>query len=202
MPITRYRGNEKLDLPAFVRAPAGIEVGWTDEVGQVLWSLLLRGNAHLLPTSWDFDGFPASFVVLDPTRVEVGEAIDTGRPVYRYRWGDGRPDLVLYAPPATVLLHLRWQRPAGSLVGIGILDANAYPGGTLAGAWAANYFAADLMANPSPPAVLTHPMRLSKEQAEALQGQWIESVGRSRSVPRSSPEVSRTRLSRSRRARN
>ena len=98
--------------------------------------------------------------------------------------GSGRgPDLVLYDPSPQNFLHVRWQRPPGSPLGVGILDANAYPGGTLGGSWAANYFASELMANPSPPAVLTHPMRLNKEQAESLQDQWITSVGRSRSIP-------------------
>lgn len=181
MPVQRFRGEtERLDLPPFVVHPAGAEVGWTDEIGQILWSLLLRGNAYGVPTSYDASGFPASFVVLDPNLVAT-DYDERGLPTYRYR-SDGL-DLLWINPGPLELLHLRWQRPPGALRGVGILDANAYPGGTLSGAWAANYFASEMMANPSPPAVLTHPMRLNEKQAGDLQTQWATSVGRSRSVP-------------------
>lgn len=182
MPVRRFRGeSERLDLPQFVVHPAGAEVGWTDEIGQIVWSVLLRGDAILVPTSYDSTGYPATFVVLDPGRVEAKYDAD-GRPSYRYR-ANGGLDLLWENPSPLELLHIRWQRPPGELCGVGILDANAYPGGSLSGAWAANYFASEMMSNPSPPAVLTHPLRLNAQQALDLQQQWSTSVGRSRSVP-------------------
>src|SRR5215510_8926539 len=46
MPVHRIRGDyERMPAPPFVASPAGATVGWTDEVGQAAWSLLLRGNA-------------------------------------------------------------------------------------------------------------------------------------------------------------
>lgn len=184
MPVRRYRGeSEQLPLPAFVERPGGPEVGWTDEIGQILASLLLRGNAYALPTSWDAEGYPTTFTVLDPSRVAITFDNVDGVPIYRYRFDANRADLVLVNPGPLELLHLRWQRPPGSFVGIGILDANAYPGGALQTAWATSQYAGELMANPVPPAVLTHPMRLNKQQAADLQTQWAESVGRARAVP-------------------
>src|SRR5262249_51654715 len=86
-------------------------------------------------------------------------------------------------PAPDELLHIVWQQPPGALQGIGILDAAGQAGGTLAGAYYTGRYATDLMANPIPPAVLEHPQRLDKEQAEALQDQWASSIGRARPVP-------------------
>jgi len=183
MPVRRYRGDsERLPLPQFVEHPAGADVGWTDEIGQLVWSVLLRGDGYAVPTSYDAAGYPATFAVLDPNRM-TAEWSETGIGRIDYRYRTGGADLLWQNPSPLELLHVRWQRPPGSPCGVGILDANAYPGGTLAGAWAANYFASELMTNPSPPAVLTHPLRLNEKQAQDLQSQWATSVGRSRSVP-------------------
>ena len=183
MPVRRYRGDaERLPLPQFVEHPAGAEVGWTDEIGQLVWSVLFRGDGYAVPTSYDASGYPATFVVLDPSRMSA-EWSASGLGAIDYRYRANGADLLWENPSPLELLHIRWQRPPGSPCGVGILDANAYPGGTLAGAWAANYFASELMTNPSPPAVLTHPLRLNEKQATDLQTQWATSVGRSRSVP-------------------
>lgn len=181
LPVMRLRGTEQLGEPPFVAHPAGDNVGWTDEVGQVCWSLLLRGNAYLLPTSFDWQGFPSTFVVLNPDAVRI-EPTDTGHPRYTWRT-EGGNDVVMVGPRPTELLHLRWQRPPGAFMGVGILDVNAGPASTLAGIIATERYASDLMANPVPPAVLTHPLRLNKTQAEDMQAQWAESVARARSVP-------------------
>jgi len=183
MPVNAYHDRDKLGLPGFLAHPAGSPVGATDEIGQICWSLLLRGNAYLVPTHYgNRGGYPEAFTVLDPTRVTVTDAASGGTE-YRYHRDAQGPDLIWTNPGPLELLHIRWQRPPGSSVGIGVLDANAYPGGTLSGAWATNYYAADLMRNPTPPAVLTHPARLNATQAADLQSQWSTSVGRARSVP-------------------
>jgi HK97 family phage portal protein len=181
LPVQRLRGTELLPLPAFVEAPAGIPVGWTDEIGQALWSLLLRGDVYALPTSYDFAGFPATFLVLDPDSVRC--EYRHGSTVYSWPIGNAGERYELVDPTPDELLHIRWQRPPGSAHGIGILDSQGGPAGTLTGVIATERYAADAMANPSPPAVLTHPLRLKRSQAEELQAQWSESVARSRTVP-------------------
>lgn len=183
MPVRRLRGDsdERLPLPSFVTAPAGEQVGWIDEVGQLLWSLLLRGDAFALPTSWDFQGYPATFVVTDPDQTAVTRD-GLGRRVYRIKLAD-RSELELVNPSPTELLHIRWQRPPGAYCGVGILDVNAGPGSTLAGAFASEVFANEVMANPVPPAVLQHPLRLDKRQAATLQAQWTESTARRGAAP-------------------
>lgn len=184
MPVHRYRGTDSLPAPGFVLAPRGAEVGWQDEIGQMLRSLLLRGNAYAVPTAYDAEGWPVTFQVLDPQRVDV-RMDDRQRVYYRYRFAAmaGANDVWWIDPGPTALLHVRWQRPPGAELGIGILDANAYPGSSISAAWAANAFSAAMMASPTPPAVITHPMRLNKEQAEQLQEQWANSVARSRALP-------------------
>lgn len=182
LPVVRLRGDyEVLEPPPFVARPAGHVVGWTDEIGQILWSLLLRGNAYARVTSYDWTGYPQTFQVLNPDAVTIEEA-PSGGP--RYRWKpNGLDELVLDNPRPTDLLHLKWQVPPGSFCGLGVLDANYGPGSTLAGAYASQTYGADLMANPVPPAVLTHPGRLSKLQSEELQEQWSTSTARARAIP-------------------
>lgn len=183
LPVRRYRGETVLDLPPFVDHPHGIPIGWTDEIGQVIWSLLLRGNAYLLPTSLDATGYPVTFFVADPDAVAV-QVLPDGRVEYRIRWTtSSADDWILVDPSPDRLLHLRWMTPPGGLLGVGILDAAGGPGGELAGVLAAERYAADLMANPVPPAVLEHPLRLSSTQATELQDQWSTSLGRARAVP-------------------
>lgn len=177
MPVQRLRGDERLPLPAFVQSPAGIPVGWTDEVGQALWSLLLRGDTYARPTTWDSTGYPATFSVLDPDAVAVEQRRGVGL-VYAWDTDAGRVELA--NPDPTELLHIRWQRPPGSPCGLGIVDSQS---STLAGAAATDRYQLDTMLSPTPPAVLTHPLRLKKAQAEALQDQWADSIGRSRAVP-------------------
>lgn len=178
LPVQRLRGDERMPLPAFVVAPAGDPVGWTDEIGQALWSLLLRGNAYLLPTSHDATGYPSTFMVLDPDRISCKRE-RTGSLIYTWH-AQGGTDVTLTDPDPTELLHIRWQRPPGSATGCGVLDTQ---GGTLTGAFATEQYAGELMRNPTPPAVLTHPLRLNSKQAEDLQSAWSSSLGRSRAVP-------------------
>lgn len=183
LPVQRIRGEtEQMPLPPFVAAPAGVPVGWSDEVGQMLWSLLMRGDAYARPTSYAWDGYPATFVVLNPDAVTV-ERSPRGLARYRFPTNDDGDEVVLDDPRPDELLHVRWQRPPGSFCGVGILDANATPASALSMAAATQTYAAELVANPTPPAVLTHPLRLNDVQAEKLQTQWRDSVGRARAVP-------------------
>jgi HK97 family phage portal protein len=183
LPVRRYRGEwERMRLPPFVERPAGAPVGWTDEIGQTIWSLLLRGNAYLIPTTYDATEYPETFWVADPDAMTLDQARNGGLQ-YRYYQGNGIPPLVWSDPAPDELLHLRWQRPPGAVLGVGVLDAQGAAGGTLAGAYFTERFAADVMSNPTPPALLTHPLRLNATQAGDLQNQWADSVGRSRAVP-------------------
>jgi HK97 family phage portal protein len=181
LPVQRERGLDDLPLPQFVTAPAGMPVGWTDEIGQALWSLLLRGDVYAWPTGYDWSGFPSTWLVLDPDAVNVEAR--RGSLVYSWPVNDGADRVELVNPAPDELLHIRWQRPPGSPCGLGILDTQGGPAGTLTGIVATERYNADLMAHPSPPAILTHPLRLKKSQAEAIQNQWSESVARARAVP-------------------
>jgi HK97 family phage portal protein len=181
LPVQRLRGDERLPSPPFVERPAGEVVGWTDEIGQALWSLLLRGNAYLRVTSTDSTGYPATFHVLNPDIVIV-ERAPSGAVRYRWDTGDGT-EQVIDGPAADELLHVRLNRPPGHYCGLGVLDVQQGPASTLRGAYASEAYANELMGSPMPPAVLTHPLRLNATQAAALQEQWATSIGRARAVP-------------------
>jgi HK97 family phage portal protein len=176
MPVVRERGREQMPLPGFVAHPAGLQVGWTDEIEQIVWSLLLRGNAYAMPSSEDSTGYPSSFVVVSPDVVGISRG-----PVGEYVYAIG--DLQLVNPTPDVLLHIRMHRPPGCWCGIGVLDTAGGPYGQLAGVAATEGFATDVMQNPTPPAVLSSPLRLSKQQASDLQGAWTDSTARGRAIP-------------------
>jgi HK97 family phage portal protein len=141
----------------------------------------LRGNAYLRVTSTDSTGYPSTFTVLNPDIMTVERAPAGG---VRYRWdtGDGT-EQILDGPEPDELLHVRVNRPPGHFCGLGVLDVQQGPASSLRGAYASEAYANELMGSPMPPAVLTHPLRLNKGQAEALQQQWSESIGRARAVP-------------------
>jgi HK97 family phage portal protein len=180
LPITTLRGSERIDDPSWLVHPAGSEVGWTDECAQVVWSLIMRGNAYAVPTSYGYDGYPTSFVVLNPDYVSltlVAEGV-----LYSWTNIDGSTSSMLN-PSGLDLLHIRLHRTPGNYLGLGVLDVAGGPFGTLSGVAATQRYATDVMANPSPPAVLNSALRLNKAQAEALQEQWADSVARARAIP-------------------
>jgi HK97 family phage portal protein len=179
MPVTRLRGRDRLDDPPFIVHPAGTEVGWTDEIGQIVRSLILRGNGYALPTAWAFDGFPSAFTVLDPD--QVGVEIDASGANVIYSWTnlDGSSSSIVN-PDGTELLHLRLHRPPGCFMGVGVLDAAGMGIGT---AFATEQFAGDVVANPVPPAILNSALRLNGKQAGDLQAQWIESLANASGAP-------------------
>lgn len=181
LPVQRLRGTERLDVPPFVDHPSGASVGWTDEIGQALWSLLLRGNAYLVPTAFAWDGYPETFVVLNPDAVAIERRTD-GRRLYRVTLPNG-VEREFLDPSPMELLHVRYYRPPGAWNGVGVLDVAGGPFGTLTGVSYAEAYAADVLANPVPPAVLQSALRLNKTQAEDLQAQWSNSVARKRAIP-------------------
>jgi HK97 family phage portal protein len=103
-----------------------------EAIDEVVWSLLLRGNAYLYVTArYADDGYPAEWVVLDPAQVQWehdyqwwddyrqvggrgGYRIDFAEPEYQYRTGDARRDN---------LLHLRHRSKPGSPMGVSPLEA-------------------------------------------------------------------------------
>ena len=126
-------------------------------------SLLLRGNAFIAPTARYEDGTVARWVVLNPDFVEV-EAGAGGMPLYSI----GGINI-----PRQELLHVRYQTWAGSVLGVGPLEACAR---NLVSADAMQGWGTELaLSNGIPTAVLQSEVKLSKPQANEIKRSWAES---------------------------
>lgn len=117
LPLQSYRrtpdgGRFRIPTPAWLGAPAeGLtRVDW---LGQGMTSLLLRGNAYGLKTSWDA-GLPTQVVWLHPDRVQVDES----QPTLRYYYEGRRVQNIN-------MLHVRGMLLPGSRVGVSPIKAAA-----------------------------------------------------------------------------
>jgi HK97 family phage portal protein len=151
--------------PAWLHNPEpALYNGLTDALFAATWCIYARGNAYLWVTSRYETGYPATWVVLDPTTIEIRRN-GNGEPVYfsnrvRLETAD--------------VLHIRRDSIPGTDFGTAALEAYW---ANLASAWTSQAFAADFFAASGvPAAVLKWDRRLTKDQAEALQGQWVAAV--------------------------
>jgi len=138
--------------------------GWDEFVVQWAASMWTRGEAFVVETGVDYDTFlPASFMVLDPDRVQVEFDQDGMR---RYTL-EGRP---LYG--GIDLLHTRYMTLAGYPRGLSPLQAAA---GNLRSAGALEQYGANLAEGGGIPwGVLSTEQRLSQRQARLARQQYRE----------------------------
>jgi HK97 family phage portal protein len=155
------RKTELLDpQPLWTTNPEPVlYVNFDEWVKGVINSLLLRGNAYVLSTGRNAEGFPVRWVTLNPDHVTV-EFED--RIVYELN----REPL-----PAGDVLHLKYQQIPGWLLGVGPLDWTARD---IVGASALAQYGSDLASRGGVPwGVLTHPGNLRDGQAETIRDQWL-----------------------------
>ena len=169
MPL-RFRGGYE---PLWVSSPDPVWFpnGIGDALFALVWSVYSRGDAFLWVTSRYETGYPQTWTVLDPDQVTVS-ADEKGGRTYRIGGLDLQADDVLQIT----------RNPNGSLRGTSALAAYA---GNVKSAAAAEALAAEVYEGGGVPwAVLqsTGP-RLSKEQAEELQEQWLARVGQRSGAP-------------------
>lgn len=160
----RFRGNFE---PLWIANPD--PVWFPGGIGSAIFaatsSMYAWGDAFLWVTSRYETGFPQTWTVLNPEAVVV-EADPRGGRLYRVGPGN------TYLDPADVLQISR--NPNGGLRGTTALEGY---GGNVASALAAESFAADTFAGGGVPwAVLQPARRVSKEQAEELQAQWMNRI--------------------------
>ena len=169
MPLRHY-GPPSAQEPAWLASPDPVWYpnGVSDAVFAAVRSLYGWGDAFLYVTSRYADGFPSAWTVLDPERVEV--TLVNGRRHYKI----GQQDLV----GENMVQVMR--DPNGGLRGTSALQAYASP---MYSAIAANDLGTTIMNAGTPTAVLKSQRKLTKEQAEALQNQWIERTSIRRGAP-------------------
>jgi HK97 family phage portal protein len=139
---------------------------WSEFAEQYALSVMLRGNAYILPTSeYGSDGRPRTFYVRDPDSCRP--VIENGvRRVYDMRSGD---DLIV----TENLLHLRYLSVPGVAEGLGPLQG---AGQSLVSAAALEVYAANLArAGGIPWGVMESDQRLTPRQAQLARAEYLAS---------------------------
>lgn len=158
-PIYGVRGVELVKLPSWSTNPQPeIYADWGEMIKAATNSYQLAGEIFLWSTARFATGFPARFVVLNPTRVEV--EIDGAEIVYLL---DGEQ------LDSADVLHIKYQSIPSRLRGVGPLQ---WLGRNLISAAALEAYATSI-ATHGVWAVLKHPANLSATQAEDLKARWM-----------------------------
>jgi len=158
--------------PAWLGTPEpDIYNGLTDALFAAVWSMYARGNAYLWVTSRYETGYPATWVVLDPVTMSIRHDRNGEKVYYSNRVRLDTADV----------LHVRRDWLPGTDYGTGALEPYW---SNLASAYATQTFAADFFtASGVPSAVLKWDRRLTAEQAQALQAQWVSAVAARQGSP-------------------
>lgn len=166
MPL-RFFGSYE---PAWVSSPDPVWFpnGIGDAVFAAVRSMYAWGDAFLYVTSRYANGLPSGWTVLDPAQMGV-RAVNGQR---EYRSGQTLLD------PASVVQVSR--NPSGGLRGTSALQAY---GANMLSAISAADLARTINDGGVPNAVLKSQRKLTKEQAEALQDQWVGRTAVRRGAP-------------------
>jgi HK97 family phage portal protein len=173
MPLRyRHRASAAEFQPRWVTDPdpAWYPNGISDAIFAAVYSIYARGDAFLWVTSRYENGYPATWTVLDPVSMEVE---DGGG--YRVYTSNGFPldsnDVVQVS-----------RNPHGQLRGSSAIAAYA---SSVSSAFMAEQYAADVYASTGATrvALRSTTRRLSQEQAEEIQAQWVAAVSRRMGAP-------------------
>jgi HK97 family phage portal protein len=161
MPPYVARDDEILDTPPswLVNPQPEVYTGWGEFLRQLFASWWL-GEAFVWATSRYADGWPRTFVVLNPNWVSV--ELDGGERRFRLGGQDITADV----------LHLRYASWPGEAHGYGPLSA-AY--GPMTTAQAVEQYVASMAARGGVPwAVLQHPQTLTAKQTDELRARYVQ----------------------------
>lgn len=173
LPLVAMRGGQpRVDQPPLLTQPDPQEPRWST-LHRIAMHLSGRGNAWLLILAWGADDRPMAVRALDPA--EVAAELDELGAVTEVRWHDRRLQVgvdVLHIP-------LISSGAAGGL-GRSPLDLARVSLDGLASlyGYASSYWSGG--GNPS--VLLKVPHRVSRDEAEAVRAQWLETHG-GRRVP-------------------
>lgn len=160
----------EVETPDLLKMPNPTE-SYQATVGKIVYSLLFRGNAYLMPLSRSNAGQVQSFMVLNPGEVEVAWDKRGLYPVYSWR------DRAMIAD--TEIIHIPLNLYPGAVQGVSPFTAAA---NMMTGARSEIEFARRLFTDDAtPPLAIKVPGQLSKTEADALLDQWeTKHLGRKR----------------------
>ena len=155
-----HRGGDLIQAPSWLNNPdPDVYTSWAEFAKQLWWDFQL-GEAFVIATAHDSDGYPARFHVLEPWLVDVD--IDPGTGHRRYRIGT--------LDPGGDLLHIRYKSTSSAPHGTGPLDAGRL---RMVNAGLVQRYASRMIESGGVPYyVITHPLELGADQVADLQQQW------------------------------
>ena len=138
--------------------PDGSRMSW---LSQVMYSLLLRGNAYGVQVDWDDMGYPTVIQLIHPDNIMPRRNPNTGKREYRV---DG--NLI----PTPYVMHITGLSPVGSFIGLNPVEYMRGGWGLAAAAerYGGNFF--QNSANAS--GVLEHPGDLTEKETLELARAW------------------------------
>ena len=165
MPVGVTRGNVPQSPPSWIPNPQPeVYTSWSEFFKQAWFSYQAIGETFIVATSRFADGFPRTFMCLNPMFVTVDINPSTG---LRQYWVGGEP-------ATEDILHIRYNSVNGDAHGHGPLDV---AGARITAARVFMKYASDLARNGGVPwAVLKHKYRLHPDQANRMKAQWIASA--------------------------
>lgn len=177
MPLEAYRkvGDERIpiDLPPLFTDPS-LFGGFFEWVQRALTSLLLKGNAYGLITSWTYDGWPRWIEWLHPDEVSIMNNLTLmpgsqdwrvrGRPVRQWRGRDSQGELI----------HIPWYVIPGFVLGLSPIGqfATTIEAGILVQRYGRNFFRSDAV----PTGTLETDQPVSQQQATEIKGRFRTAV--------------------------
>ncbi|MET0417113.1 MAG: phage portal protein [Actinoplanes sp.] len=162
MPVFATKGNVPQPPPSWLANPQPeVYTSWAEMFKQAWWSYQAIGETFIVCTSRFADGFPRTFMVLNPMYVTAELNPSTGLRRYYVGGTDATDDM----------LHIRYTSINGDAHGHGPLEV---AGARVTAARVFMRYSSDLARNGGIPwAVLKHKYRLTPQQAQALKAQWI-----------------------------
>lgn len=140
--------------------------------GMVVFSLVMHGNAYLLP--YDMDprtGYPRQLIIVHPDQMHV--SLRDGRPEYRLEGPDGQ---------IVDCLHIRGLMTPGAICGIGIIEAQRE--GIRRALDIERYQGGNFRESSVPPVIIkVNRPEISEQQALDIQSKWVNKHGYGNRTP-------------------
>lgn len=161
MPLYRLQSGEIIDNLPWMTKPDDIYASWQECAKQIFWDFHLAGEVFILPMSTYADGFPKSFRVVPPWLISV-EMIG-GHREYRLGANDVTGEI----------LHIRYQSSTDDAHGHSPLEM---AGARMVTAGLLTRYTNKLAETGGTPHYwINVEKHLTKEQADDLLDQWVES---------------------------
>ncbi len=159
--------RQPVDRPSILVRPAAF-TPWHEWIGQVMWSVLLTGNAYGLIAARSGPGMqPTQIELVDPARVTVQlDTVDRMTPIYRF---DGQE--IRRGDPLWVFPGHRFPGIPHGLSPVRY-HAEAIGLGIAAGRYGGSFFGAE----GRPGGILTTDKSLTDDELDELQARWKETM--------------------------